>query len=143
MILPWNYEKIVKNFLRENTKVLSLSFLRDDLLFKIHRPELISVICEKPDDYILYQRYGMKLFTQTDERESYNLCLAQFIDYDINKVCDILKKGGHFITEQKANGLMFNLENECEKLIKLGFKIVKANQVFVKEENYFYILAKK
>lgn len=146
MILPWNYKEILENFLKEKTQVLSFSFLYNDLLLKInHNPNLITVITE--NENLMYKNAGISCFLGVNslKKASFDIVLSQFKEYNIKDIHSLLKKGGHFLTEQKAytKALNYNLENEVELLKKTGFKIVKCNQTYIKDENYFYVLAKK
>ncbi len=145
--LPWNFEKVVKDFLRHNTKVLVLSGNRE-LLYKLnHDLELVF------SDYDLEK-----------DREQFDLIISDYYKYDIEKIRVLLKMGGHFLTQQygfenkailqnKNNNNCFNLENEVAKFSKIGLFYVKGNQfysdnIFDEKNNIirrheFYMLVKK
>ena len=72
--------------------------------------------------------------------------------YDLNEVKRVLKKGGHFITEQVGAGnaenlsrffcpnftredVLFNLENQVPLFETAGFKVVYKNQLIL----YFHL----
>lgn len=120
MMKKWDFNVVVKDFIRENKNILDLS-----------------------------------LYDETFEDNSFDLITADYTGYDINEISMILKKGGHFITEQhsfddvnyKGSNPKFNLENQVEEFEKLGFYMVKSNQFYQKDNNIinhiFYMVLKK
>lgn len=120
MMKKWNFNEVVNAFVRENKKILDLSFYETGF-----------------------------------ENKSFDLVTSSYIEYDIAEIARIVKKGGHFITEQYSYGDVnhqgdnpkFNLENQVEKFSDFGFSMIKSNQQYQKNNetinHEFYMVLKK
>lgn len=127
MIKPWNYEKRVKEFLKSDTKVLVMdeTTTGDDFFASfVHSKDLV--------------RISTDVETVDFEENTADLILCQNEEYShkMEMMKKVLKKGGHFITEQKGTkDPRFNLENQVTYLEEMGFRIVYGNQHY-KSLNY-------
>lgn len=156
--LPWNYEKWLRDFLKPGTKLLDMGTGGGEFLLGLrHKPELVSATEGHMPSYLLSQKrmepLGIKLAYVKDgaplpfEDESFNLVINRHNCYSLEEVYRILKKGGHFISQQKGAqdgvqlarrlGLshspkdpMFNLENQVSAIGKAGFRVVKSAQAY-------------
>ncbi len=122
--LPWNYEEKVKEFIKPDVTVLNIGDLDDEINHLIHNDLL--TICNK-----------IKL---PFENGSFKLVLNKNKEYDLSEIIRVLTKNGYFILEQVGSSdftaqelsPLYNLENEREKIIKSGLRIIYENQFYIK-----------
>ena len=160
--IPWNYWNKVRDFLKEDTKLLVLGLSVKDIFFQFgkHPFPLISV-AQMPDqkdqeDFSCLDAYGFTVKPVETIRvlpfqdECFDLVIHMNSPYDLNEIRRVLKPGGHFITQQVGGedhrilleSIMRqyfspcpeeNLENILPRFLKLGFKVVYRNQCYPKE----------
>ncbi len=168
--LPWDYKKRLLEFVKDNTKLLIMGIKDENFTLSLdHDFSLTSVTADKNSEFAkLLEKYGVCVKEEGEklyfDDESFDLVLNYHSAYSVEEVKRVLKKGGHFITEQigardeeelrnfepKENP-DYNLENKSAELRNLGFKTVYTNQAYprVTRENFeyhlhrFIIVAKK
>lgn len=154
--LPWDYKARLKEFLKADTRLLDMGTGGGEFLLSLeHNYNLTSVTEGWQPNYELcmtklaplginvqFWEGGEKL---PFEDGSFDLVINRHEYYDLKEVHRVLKKGGHFITQQVGgrNGERltriispefdraydtFNVENEVPKFREAGFKIVYRNQ---------------
>ncbi len=156
--LPWDYRARLKEFLKPYTKLLDMGTGGGEFLLSLeHNYNLTSVTEGWQPNYELCMKklapLGINVrFWEGGERlpfedESFDLVINRHEYYDLSEVRRVLKKGGHFITQQvgSANGerltkilapdfekdfYTFNLENEVPRFRQAGFKVVYKNQYY-------------
>ncbi len=169
--LPWDYKKRLMEFVKPNTNLLIMGIEDEKFTLSLdHDFAFTAVTADKSCDYAeLLERYGICVkeeSTKLDfDDETFDLVLNYHSPYDANEVKRVLKKGGHFITEQIGSRDReelteyksdiepdYNLENKSVELKNLDFKTVYTNQAYpiVQELGYpechyhrFIIVAKK
>lgn len=158
--LEWDYKERLKEFLKPDTKLLDMGTGGGEFLLTLNHPfNLTSVTEGYEPNYRLCMdtlaRYGINVqWVDTDDQlnfpdNSFDLVINRHESYDIDEVKRVLKKGGHFITQQVGvtDGYnlteilnpgyiredvspLFNLENEAISFKNKGFRIVYRNQCY-------------
>ncbi len=123
--LPWVYEEKVKEFIKPEVTVLNIGQSDEsDINYQIDK-DLLKICSE------------IKL---PFDDGSFKLVINKFNEYNLEEVVRVLTKNGYFITEEIGSSDFmaenisenFNLENEREKFIKQGLKIIYENQFYFK-----------
>lgn len=156
--LPWNYEKRLREFLKPDTALLDMGTGGGEFLLSLCHPYRLTSVTEgfKPNYELCLKKLaplGITVDFLADGAPlpysdgAFNLVINRHESYAIDEVKRVLKKGGHFITQQvgamndndlihrfcpwaKVENTSFNLENEAEKFRNNGFKVVFANQSY-------------
>ncbi|MEG1427719.1 MAG: class I SAM-dependent methyltransferase [Oscillospiraceae bacterium] len=156
--LPWNYEKWLREFLKPDTRLLDMGTGGGEFLLSLkHSPKCTSVteawepnfrLCQKrlsPLGITVAFSEGAKPLPFADN--SFDLVINRHEFYNLAEVKRVLKKGGHFITQQVGaeNGMglsrrlglsyeapnpCFNLENEAQHFKNEGFRVVRRDQAY-------------
>ncbi len=157
----WGFKALVSEFIRNNPKVLDLDSCDEEFIFDIAYSKdnlfvtsLSEEYFESKKDYYSLYKIPFSKNTLSYEDESFNLIISKNGNYQIDEVKRLLKKGGHFITEQtgssdvsyKKDVYDFNLENESAKYRSSGFKLVKSDQIYFTDgfelKHKFYMVLK-
>ncbi len=147
--LPWDYTKRLIEFVKPNTNLLIMNIENEEFTLSLDHDFAFTAVTAYKDSECanLLERYGIcvkEAGTKLDfEDETFDLVLNYQSEYDANEVKRVLKKGGHFITEQigardmeELEGFKpkidasYNLENKSAELKNLGFKTVYTNQAY-------------
>lgn len=156
--LPWDYRARLKEFLKPHTCLLDMGTVGGEFLLSLKHPFHLTSVTEgyEPDYELCLKKLsplGITVKRSADgeplpfEDESFDLVINRHAYYDIGEVRRILKKGGHFITQQaggeNAKSLAqrvlpgyagkassYNLENQAPEFRKAGFKVVYRNQAY-------------
>lgn len=156
--LPWSYEKWLREFLKADTQLLDMGTGGGEFLLSLNHPYAnTSVTVGWEPDFLLCRKklepMGIRVeFTEEGKPlpfpdESFDLVINRHQRYCLAEIHRVLKKGGHFITQQVGakNGLalsrrlglgyssenpQFNLENEVTAFQKAGFRVVKRDQAY-------------
>lgn len=162
--LPWNYESIVRKYLRPDMKMLDIDTGGGEVLISFKHPyNLTSATEAYPPNVKLCKETLMPL--GIDFRESGNYSDLPFDDcefdivlnrhgtYDLKEIKRILKNDGIFITqqvgEQNNHELIeqlcpgcysqfknWNLSSQIECFNEFGFDILKSDECFIKSVFY-------
>lgn len=109
--LPWDYEKIVRQYLKSDANILDYDTGGGEFLLSLHHPYCNTAATEGyPPNVALCQEKLLPLgidFKKCDnpseipyESGSFDMIINRHGDYDATEVFRLLKKGGLFITEQ-------------------------------------------
>ncbi len=147
--LPWDYRKRLLEFVKPNTNLLIMGIEDEKFTLSLdHDFAFTAVTADKNEDFAkLLERYGVCVKEQGDkldfDDDTFDLVLNYHSQYDASEVKRVLKKGGHFITEQVGSRdreelrdykadieADYNLENKSAELKSLGFKTVYTNQAY-------------
>lgn len=156
--LPWDYRARLKEFLKPYTRLLDMGTGGGEFLLSLKHPFHLTSVTEgfEPNYELCVKKLsplGITVKKSVDgeplpfEDESFDLVINRHEFYDISEVRRVLKKGGHFITQQAGgeNGKSlaqkvlpgyireasdFNLENQVPAFKKAGFKVVYRNQAY-------------
>lgn len=156
--LPWDYKKRLLEFVKPNTNLLIMGIENEKFTLSLdHDFAFTAVTADKRCDFAkLLERYGVCVkeeSTKLDfDDETFDLVLNYHSPYDANEVKRVLKKGGHFITEQIGSRdreeirvdepsieADYNLENKSAELKSLGFKTVYTNQAYPRVHECGYV----
>ena len=156
--LPWCYEKRLREFLKKDTKLLDMGTGGGEFLLSLRHPFNLTSVTEswEPNFNLCMKKlapFGITVKKSDDNKPlpfedgSFDLVINRHEFYDLNEVKRVLKKGGHFITQQvgarNAENLssffcpsftradvLFNLENQVPLFEAAGFRVVYKNQFY-------------
>ena len=156
--LPWDYETIIHEFLREDMKLLDYDTGGGEFLLSLHHPYGNTAATEgyPPNVQLCREKLlplGIDLRECTDASHvpfndnSFDIIINRHGDFDPSEVWRMLKTGGFFITQQVGcendrelidavlPGLEKpfshnNLKEQREAFEKAGFNILKAEEAF-------------
>lgn len=162
--LPWNYEAIVKSYLKSNTKILDIDTGGGEVLLSFNHPfGLTSVTEAYPSNVQLCKKELLPLGIDFREATDYSnlpfgdatfdIVLNRHGTYDLSEIKRILKNDGIFITQQvgeKNNHELiellcpncipqftgWNLANELNHFENAGFEVVSSDECFIESEFY-------
>lgn len=109
--LPWNYEEIVRTYLRPDKKLLDIDTGGGEFLLSLNHPHCNLAATENyPPNVELCKKKLLPLgieFQEADgserlpfEDQTFDLVINRHGDFNPNEIGRILKTGGIFITEQ-------------------------------------------
>lgn len=156
--LPWNYEEVVRQYLKEESVLLDIDTGGGEFLLSLgHKPGLTGATEGYPPNVKLCRQTlgsrGILLKEVTDytkmpfEAETFDLIINRHGSYDVDELFRILKPEGVFVTEQVgedndrelADMLLpenkkpfagWNLDNNKSDFSERGFFILKAKEAF-------------
>lgn len=162
--LPWNYESIVKSYLKDNNNLLDIDTGGGELLLTYHHPYSKTSATESyPQSVDLCKKKLLPLGIDFREApdyshmpfndETFDIILNRHGSYDANEIKRMLKKDGIFITQQvggknhhelisllcpnsKHKYYDHDLKNELEKIQKAGLNVIQSNESFFDSEFY-------
>lgn len=156
--LPWNYEEIVRNYLKKEYFLLDIDTGGGEFLLSLnHEPNRTSATEGYPPNIELCKQILLPIGIDFREAGNYtalpfedaqfDIIINRHGDYDIQELHRILKPGGIFVTEQVGedndrelvklllpnaekpfSGL--NLTEQKSKFLKAGFSILKEGEAF-------------
>lgn len=156
--LPWNYEKIVRHYLNDNSDILDYDTGGGEFLLSLNHPFSKTSATEgfKPNVNLCKERLlplGIN-FKACDNPsdipfndESFDLIINRHGGFDANELYRLLKKGGVFVTEQvgsdndrdlvnmvlpnnKKPFKNLNLKTQRNVFENAGFSILKASEAY-------------
>lgn len=158
--LPWDYEKIVGQYLNKDMQLLDMGTGGGEFLLSLHHPYDKTSITEawQPNVDLCIKNLeplGISVRQVFDdsyipyEDNSFDIVLNRHEAYDVNEVKRVLKPNGLFISQQvggKNNKNLseslipdftslnsdFNLTNEMMKWKKAGFDVLYKEEYFTK-----------
>lgn len=150
--LPWDYSARVREFLKDGTRVLDMSIGSGGAIMN-HPFDLTAAIEDFGDNEVIRKLEPMGLTVRKCEDPgvipyedgSFNLVISRNVPYDLREINRVLRKGGHFITQQVGSENMtelltvlggilhknsenYNLENQVMDFQNYGFRVVFRNQ---------------
>ena len=156
--LPWDYETIIHEFLREDMKLLDYDTGGGEFLLSLHHPYGNTAATEGYPPNVQFCRekllpLGIDLRECADASHvpfndsSFDIIINRHGDFDPSEIRRMLKAGGFFITQQVGSendrelidavlpGLEKpfshnNLKEQREAFEKAGFNILKAEEAF-------------
>lgn len=157
--LPWNYEQLVRCYLRPNSRILDMDTGGGEFLLNLHHPYYLTSATEAyPPNVALCRETLSPLGIDFHEAEgrgplpfsnrSFDLVLNRHGDYLPSEIFRILKPGGVFLTQQVGAendrdlvSLLLDpvpplpfpeqyLEIAQKKLKDAGFTIIEAQEAF-------------
>jgi len=156
--LPWDYETIIHEFLREDMKLLDYDTGGCEFLLSLHHPYRNTAATEgyPPNVQLCREKLlplGIDLRECADashvpfKDSSFDIIINRHGDFDPSEIRRMLKAGGFFITQQVGSendrelidavlpGLEKpfshnNLKEQREAFEKAGFNILKAEEAF-------------
>ena len=156
--LPWDYEAIIHELLRDDMKLMDYDTGGGEFLLSLHHPYANTAATEgyPPNVQLCRERLiplGIDLRECSDASsvpfadDSFDIMINRHGDFDPAEVRRMLKPGGYFVTQQvgSANdqdlveavlpGLTNpfphnNLSEQREAFENAGFKIIKADEAF-------------
>ena len=156
--LPWDYETIIHEFLREDMKLLDYDTGGGEFLLSLHHPYGNTAATEGYPPNVQFCRekllpLGIDLRECADASHvpfndsSFDIIITRHGDFDPSEIRRMLKAGGFFITQQVGSendrelidavlpGLEKpfshnNLKEQREAFEKAGFNILKAEEAF-------------
>lgn len=157
--LPWNYEEIVRTYLRPDKKLLDIDTGGGEFLLSLNHPHCNLAATENyPPNVELCKKKLLPLgieFQEADgserlpfEDQTFDLVINRHGDFNPNEIGRILKTGGIFITEQvgaendrELVELLLNdvpeipFPNQYLKIARtafeeFGFSVLKAEEAF-------------
>ena len=157
--LPWNYEQLVRRYLRPDSRILDIDTGGGEFLLSLHHPcHLTSATEAFPPNVALCRETLAPLGIDFHEaagngplpfpNQSFDLVLNRHGDYLSGEIFRILKPGGVFLTQQVGAendrdlvSLLLNpvppppfpeqyLEIARNKLENVGFTILEAGEAF-------------
>lgn len=154
--LPWDYNKIVKSYLKHKDKLLDIDTGGGEVLLSFHHPYELTTVTEgfAPNVKLCEQTLGamgIRVCQVTDygnmpfEENAFDIIINRHGAYDVQELYRILKPGGTFITQQVGEDndrelVEFLLPNSekvfpgmnlhCQKSLfeKAGFEILMENE---------------
>lgn len=159
--LPWNYDKLVRQYLKPNHMLLDMGTGGGEYLLSLEHPYQNTFATEAyPTNFELCKRIlvplgiGVKqVFNDQDlpfENEMFDIIINRHESFDINEVYRLLKPNGFFITQQvggvnnkklskflisnfkEITSIDYNLLNNVDLIRNRGFSILKAEECFPK-----------
>ena len=156
--LPWDYEAIIHELLRDDMKLMDYDTGGGEFLLSLHHPYENTAATEgyPPNVQLCRERLlplGIDLRECSDAScvpfadDSFDIMINRHGDFDPAEVRRMLKPGGYFVTQQvgSANDRDLveavlpgvtnqfphnNLKEQREAFEKAGFEIVKADEAF-------------
>lgn len=109
--LPWNYEGIIKEYLKPHHELLDMGTGGGEFLLKLGHPYENTSVTEgyRPNFKLCVEKLSplgiqVKFVTEEDRLtfadESFDIILNRHESFDANEVYRVLKTGGLFITQQ-------------------------------------------
>lgn len=156
--LPWNYEKIVRHYLNDNSEILDYDTGGGEFLLSLNHPFFKTSATEgyKPNIKLCKEKLlplGIN-FKACDNPsdipfndESFDLIINRHGEFDAKELYRLLKKGGVFVTEQvgsdndrdlvnmvlpnnKKPFKNLNLNTQRNVFENVGFRILKAKEAY-------------
>ena len=156
--LPWDYEAIIHELLRDDMKLLDYDTGGGEFLLSLHHPYENTAATEGYPPNVLFCREKL-LPLEIDLREcqdashvpfddnSFDIIINRHGDFDASEIWRMLKAGGYFVTQQvgsendrelvdavlpgtKKPFPHNNLKEQREIFENAGFDIVKAEEAF-------------
>ena len=117
--LSWNYENIVKSYLKPEAKILDIDTGGGEILLSFHHPYHLTTVTEgfAPNVKLCEETLGARGIRVREvtnygdmpfEDNEFDIIINRHGAYDVNELYRILKSGGVFITQQVGE------ENERE-----------------------------
>ncbi|WP_422802993.1 class I SAM-dependent methyltransferase [Streptococcus sp. FT1-106] len=156
--LPWNYKKIVKNYLKPEHQLLDMGTGGGEFLLTLKHPYKNTAVTEmwEPNVKLCKETLSplginVKQVYRDDElpfeENTFDLVINQHESYDVNEVKRILKPNGLFITQQvgsknneKLSNFLIddfkpdftenNLDNRVQELQENSFEILSQEEYF-------------
>ena len=156
--LPWDYEAIIHELLRDDMKLMDYDTGGGEFLLSLHHPYENTAATEgyPPNVQLCRERLlplGIDLRECSDASkvpfadESFDIMINRHGDFDPAEIWRMLKPGGYFVTQQVGSendkdlvdtvlpGLENpfphnNLKEQREAFEKAGFEIIKTDEVF-------------
>lgn len=109
--LPWDYESVIRRYLKKSKKLLDLDTGGGEFLLSLHHPyENTSATEMYPPNVQVCKERLLPLgicFKEADaggrlpfEEESFDLVINRHGNFNLQEISRVLKKGGFFITQQ-------------------------------------------
>lgn len=162
--LPWNYESVVKKYLRPDMKMLDIDTGGGEVLISFKHPYALTSATEAyPPNVKLCKEILLPLGIDFHESSNYSdlpfddcefdIVLNRHGAYDLKEIKRILKNDGIFVTqqvgEQNNHELIeqlcpdcysqfknWNLSSQIKCFNKYGFDVLKSDECFVKSVFY-------
>ena len=162
--IPWDYEKIVKSYLKDNLRILDIDTGGGEMLLTFHHPYSMTSATESyPASVELCKKKLIPLGIDFHEasnysslpfdNESFDIILNRHGSYEPVEVKRLLKPGGIFITQQVGGNNNIELrrllcpnakydfadhllKNELPKFINAGLKVIQSDECYFKSEFY-------
>lgn len=156
--LPWDYEKIVRQYLNSDMDILDYDTGGGEFLLSLHHPHHKTAATEgyKPNVDLCRKKLlplGINFKECGNpselpyEDESFDMIINRHGDFDAAEFYRVLKKGGLFITEQVGGDNDRDLvelvlsgtpqpfpqlykEKQCEVFREAGFEILQAEEAY-------------
>lgn len=156
--LPWDYKRIILNYMKPSDKLLDMGTGGGEFLLSLHHPhELTSVTEAYPPNVELCKRtlspLGVdvrQIYDDSEipfEAEEFDIVINRHEAFNVNEVKRILKSGGCFITQQVGeknnndlsgrliNGFIPQFpghdQNNCVRTLQdAGFDILLSDEAF-------------
>ncbi|AFS78436.1 methyltransferase, SAM-dependent [Gottschalkia acidurici 9a] len=152
--LPWNYKKILKEYLKSEYKILDMGTGGGEFLLSLNHPynktsvtemwELNIKVCKEklaPLGIGVYQIYQDKILPFKDN--SFDMIINRHESYDVKEIKRILRPRGIFITQQVGGRNNEILSNRLIKDFNPQFKNISLdNAIYELKENFFNIIYK-
>lgn len=150
--LPWNYEEIVRKYLKPQDKILDIDTGGGEVLLSFHHPYHLTTVTEGYATNVKLCEeklgtLGIRVCEVTDyssmpfENDEFDIIINRHGAYDAQELYRILKPGGLFITQQVGEEndreLIEFLLPESEKLFR-GMNLTEQKALF--ENTGFEIL---
>lgn len=159
--LPWNYRKIINEYLKDEDEILDMGTGGGEFLLSLHHQYNKTSVTESYEPNIkicesILSPLGIKVYPIKDDdillnvpNNTFDVVLNRHESFNSNEVKRVLKKGGLFITQQvgaynnKDLATFFDpnhedqfpdctLEKKKNELIDAGFEILYENEYFPK-----------
>lgn len=156
--LPWDYQEVVKRYLKPQDKILDIDTGGGEILLSFQHPYHLTAVTEgfAPNVKLCEEKLGtmgIRVCEVTDysgmpfEAGEFDMVINRHGAYDVKELYRILKPGGLFITQQvgeendrelvelllpgspKAFPGM-NLQNQKAQFEKAGFEILMSDEAF-------------
>lgn len=161
--LPWDYRGRLKEFLKKDTRLLRMGAENGAFLLSLRHPFSLTSVVESSQPQYEQCRSKLEPLGMTVEKcdeqgmlpfkdGCFDLVINFHSFYNLSEVKRVLRKGGHFITQQMGGedsrplinvllpdsdkSSVFNLENEALRFKAEGFKLVYKNQAYPTEIFY-------
>ncbi len=156
--LPWDYKKIIKEYLKKEDKVLDIDTAGGEFLLSLNHPYKNTAATEgyKPNILLCKEKLiplgiDFKAVDGLDEMpfkdNSFDLIINRHGDFNLKDIYRMLKKGGLFITEQvgaendrELVELLLGdipipypdlyLDKLSEKIRKIGFDMIRGEEAY-------------